>query len=332
MESNNYIVISNELDYEKLQKNYNYIFLDCDLTSDLYFNLRRHNLNSNVYQNLLTNNTFDTLEIERKQILTGEINFNKLVIQHYQKIDLEYNYLNQYLNPFWKGGKETIVEKLAKHKIEENLLRDEEVRVSVIEYYSKASKMLEEDCMKIFETINVNQIAYTLNLHRMYKCSETLMPGEELVSKSNVYADNTYFLIPKLNGYEQEKEIFFLNISNYRYFLNNCIGKNYIVHLSQGLRDNAFVLELLSNNNIIQLKDYLQSSQKYIGQDMDSLALINLVYKYGQVKMVTTVDNVLKEKNIADGDLIFKRFCLNYKNEIANLKTNDINISSLKLQ
>lgn len=332
MENNNYMILKGEQDYEQLNKRYDYIFIDCKLTSDLYFRLRRHNLRSNIYQNLLTNNQFQTLQLEREQILFSKVNTLQLILEHYRYINLEYNYLNPYLNPYWKSDKETIVEKLAKSKIDRKLLREKEAKVSVIEYNIGTSDMLERDCMEIFKSINASQIAYTLNLHRMYKCSSGLMPGEELISKSNVKADNRYFLIPKLNGYEVEKQIFFLNIANYKFFLNNCIGNDYIVHLTEELKDNKFVLNLLANNGIKLLTSYVDSPQKYIKQDIESLALINLVYKYKQAKLVTAVDNTLIEKKIAVGDLTFKRFCLNYKNEIANLSTNSISTSLLKIQ
>lgn len=331
MENNNYLILSGTQDYDLLNKSYNYIFIDCSLTSELYFKLRRHNLQSNIYQNLLKNYTFSTLSLERNQIMDNKVDFNRLIMKHYRQVDLEYNYLNSYLNPYWKSRKATLVEKLKKNRIDESYLRNSEAKASVVEYYVETSDMLMRDCMLAFKLINASQIAYTLNLHRMYKCTDGLMPGENLISKSNVKSDKTYFLIPKLNGYEKEKQIFFLNISNYKYFLNNCIGKNYIVHLSEDLKDNNFVLSLLADNRVEQLSDYLDSVQRYIKQDMDSLALINLVNKYENVILVTAVDNVLTEKKIAMGDLTFKRFCLNYKNEIANLNTNKINIKDLKI-
>lgn len=166
-----------------------------------------------------------------------------------------------------------------------------------------------------FKMFDVGAIAFTSNKEEYYM-QTTYVEKYNIVAKVDGSNSSKVLLLPITKYYNYSKQLIVADLYNYEQ-IAKLDSKKYIVWLDSKIQNSSYINNLFSDFEL--LSDYTIRSRRVPNQNMDCLALINLLHYVNNIDLVKLENNeIIKDRRIDRQSSEFKDFICQYKTSIKN--------------
>ncbi len=233
----------------------------------------------------ITNNSLDDNNLSEKKIY-----------EHYYKANtsIEEGPISEYINNYKYDKKYFLMKNyLETLKNEDNLMANYGLKNNLI---SDDCQILNQHLSLIFKNCDANKIVYTCNESRMFNHVNFKFNDEQTVLVSNQKRNDEYFLIPQLKMYESYKNIVLITKSDYKYVMNQLIGRDYIFIFLDELQYSYYFNDICLKNNQ-QTTNTIIDNNGLSNIQMQYVALIKIVEQNEYVQVYRCHENELEHLN-----------------------------------
>lgn len=200
------------------------------------------------------------------------------------------------------------------------------VSTNQITFIKELSELEQLDIVIGFKSFDVGAIAFTTNENEYYtqvsNCTKV-----NIVAKIEDNDSNKILLLPVSKFYNYSKQLIVADISNYEQVAKlNC--DKYIVALDPELQNRKYIDRLFKDFELVS--NYTIRKRRVPNQNMDILALINLLNYVHNIELVELNNNTLVTiGKINKQSRCFKQFIIKYKMSINENEYMDIDYKQL---
>lgn len=281
--------IKNNADLKKLDNEPKIIDIDCEITAEIIDSLIDI---ENVMQiNLKTTNKYIS-KMKNDANQSPKYNEFKLDVENKK----EYLKISDEPKPKVELDYEKIIEDL-KNEVFSSMLPAYLYRpISknfVVEYKAEVTSLFQNDIELILKKLDVAKIAVTSEINRAYTTVSNLNNEDNLIAVSSKDSNYEYFLLPALALHEKAPKVVLVGLEDFKYTTNNLLGTEVILCFYDELEYSNYFNSLIKEFKQKTTFDYIEEEKLYYNQNMQVLALINLVENYGQIDIYNIKNNEL---------------------------------------
>lgn len=301
--------IKNNVDLQNLDNEAKILDIDCKINEEIIDSLVD-------IENVMQIN----LKSENKYISKMENDTNQS--PKYNEFNLDVENIKEYLKisdepkPKVELDYEKFIEDLKNEKFNSMLplyLYRPTSKKFVIEYKTEITSRFQNDIELILKKLDVAKIAVTGEIDRAYSVVSKLNDGDKLIAVSSKDSNHEYFLLPDLDLHDKAPKVVLIGLEEFKYTTNNLLGTEVILCFYDELEYSNYFNSLIKEFKQKTTFDYIKEDKLYYNQNMQVLALINLIEKYGQIDIYNIKNNeLIFIKKISKYTKEYEKFVLRY--------------------
>lgn len=319
------------------------LFIECPIETNMLLKLAELSNSKSIIIFKAIRNKLSHIDVlvEQKLILDNIDNIEQIELQNYVHYDVNNSQYDEYLGISSLATKDRIEVTIAEvraslnNKCPQETISQEWLLTSnngnfVVEYHEQVNDQLNQDVDDLFHFINASFIVITSDLKKIYSCGAELGKNDRVIAKSSNIVDHKYFFIPDSKAYIDPKKLVLINDYDFKFAFNNLMGGDYILGFNDNLRYSNYFMDNCKSFKVPTTNDFIAREKLFIDQDMESLAIINIVNQDGKLDIFEVEDNQLALRGTVDKySEEYQNFLLDYKNTLYNKQIKPLNLAVL---